>query len=554
MLPETIYHPAYKLLLLYSRNLNNQIEQKQSNAHHNASESRKKGLIGITRKVGHPTRITRIVPALSSPEAQDLYEDKSRPNALPRGLGSAALHLPCPRLPNALVCSAQSPAENVAYRYYVYGGGGKKSRGRSSTAVSEGEALSHDAEDEERAEETAGGVYEHEEGNVEGVYEHEEIADEHESAPPPRKRARTMDARAFLDVEAAESGSDEDDEEGQMDLEGGDEGDEEPSTPNLEDTLHALSIVHQNDNKWDEYIHRARRRAFEALKLSRFDDDKGDLTSVCMWRMSVRRGREEEIAALLGLRLIKDEDVISPILSIVGRRTSPGYILVETSNYNDVLSLCNGVSNIYGLPVQVPPDEVASWLRTAPYFPLSGSWVRITKANPRYKGDIAWVYDVTPHEGEVFLLYPPRFDRSVSNDQPRVKGKGHSRGRPRRGPLTFDEARRLFGETKVQHKPEFHNEGPSQQECFSVKMRNSSVVNIRYGFIYENTLAFEPTIPTDAELGEFFSVSSFTQLQFDPVCQVALNNMAGMRLQAGNCVRTVHGAGVIEGIYRDVAS
>ncbi|KAG6823911.1 hypothetical protein H0H92_008646, partial [Tricholoma furcatifolium] len=370
-----------------------------------------------------------------------------------------------------------------------------------------------------------------------------------------------MDARAFLDVEAAESDADDDDEEGQMDLEGGDfialkegdEGDEEPFTLNLEDTLRALSIVHENDNSWAEYINRARRRALEALSLSRATDKEDDLGSICMWCISVRRGREEDVAGLLGWSLIKNENETSPIRSIVGRRTSPGYILVETNNYDDVLTLCNGVSNIYGLPVQVPPDEVASWLRTAPYFPLSGSWVRITNANRLYKGDLAWVYDVTPHEGEVFLLYPPRFDRSVSNDQLCVKGKGRSRRRPPRGPLTFDEARRLFGDTKVQHEPEFHNEGPSQQECFSVKMGNSSV-NIRYGFIYENTLAFEPTTPTDTELGEFFSVLAFTQLQFDPVCQVALNNMAGMRLQAGNCVRTVHGAGTIEGIYRDVAS
>ncbi|KAG6805709.1 hypothetical protein H0H92_014292, partial [Tricholoma furcatifolium] len=52
-------------------------------------------------------------------------------------------------------------------------------------------------------------------------------------------------------------------------LEEEDEGDDEPFTPNLEDTLRALSIVHKNNNSWAEYINRARRRALEALTVSR---------------------------------------------------------------------------------------------------------------------------------------------------------------------------------------------------------------------------------------------------------------------------------------------
>ncbi|KAG6807460.1 hypothetical protein H0H92_007372, partial [Tricholoma furcatifolium] len=103
------------------------------------------------------------------------------------------------------------------------------------------------------------------------------------------------DVCAFLDVEAAESDADDDDEEGQMDLEGGDfialeegdEGDKEPFTPNLEDTLRALSIVHKNDNSWAEYVNCACRRAFEALNLLRATDKEDDLGSICMWCISV---------------------------------------------------------------------------------------------------------------------------------------------------------------------------------------------------------------------------------------------------------------------------
>ncbi|KAG6821643.1 hypothetical protein H0H92_001694, partial [Tricholoma furcatifolium] len=112
----------------------------------------------------------------------------------------------------------------------------------------------------------------------------------------------------FLDV-------DEDGEDGQLDLEGGgaslcrlparviphkcridfivpdeeddaDEADEDPSQPVLEDTLRALSIVQQNDDRWDAYVSRARRRAAEALNLSRFVEDGEDLP-LRVWRISV---------------------------------------------------------------------------------------------------------------------------------------------------------------------------------------------------------------------------------------------------------------------------
>ncbi|KAG6806896.1 hypothetical protein H0H92_009669, partial [Tricholoma furcatifolium] len=90
------------------------------------------------------------------------------------------------------------------------------------------------------------------------------------------------DARAFLDVEAAESEVDEDEQEDQ-DLEGedfiDDEGEEPPFQPILEETLAALSISHENDDQWEAYIARARRRAADALNLSRFDDNEQDSAS-----------------------------------------------------------------------------------------------------------------------------------------------------------------------------------------------------------------------------------------------------------------------------------
>ncbi|KAG6805221.1 hypothetical protein H0H92_000242 [Tricholoma furcatifolium] len=122
----------------------------------------------------------------------------------------------------------------------------------------------------------------------------------------------------FLDVEAAESDVDEDGEDGQLDLEGGDfivpdeeddadEADEDPSQPVLEDTLRALSIVQQNDDRWDAYVSRARRRAAEALNLSRFVEDGEDLP-LRVWRISVHRGREEDIAGLLYFKARENEE------------------------------------------------------------------------------------------------------------------------------------------------------------------------------------------------------------------------------------------------------
>ncbi|KAG6805536.1 hypothetical protein H0H92_015040, partial [Tricholoma furcatifolium] len=208
--------------------------------------------------------------------------------------------------------------------------------------------------------------------------------------------------------------------------------------------LEALGISHEDNTVWTEAIAHAQRRAREdsARRSGSAKGKEKDIGPPSLWRIPVRRGREEEIASLLGGRLLALEET-PPIRSIVGRCANPGYILVKTDAFDHVVRLCQGVSDILNTPVLestvVPVEAVPTCLEFQPCQPRPGTWVRLNHLNGIYAGDFAWVHSVDKRNIAT-VLYFPRVDHSRSYDQTQKKGCSRRRKRPQQALLTFAEA------------------------------------------------------------------------------------------------------------------
>ncbi|KAG6807446.1 hypothetical protein H0H92_007518 [Tricholoma furcatifolium] len=233
------------------------------------------------------------------------------------------------------------------------------------------------------------------------------------------------------------------------------------------------------------------------------------------------------------------------VRSILGRKAFPGWVIVETDTFEYARSICAGVADVLGDPSQIPIEEVWSWLNTRPYLPLPGSWVRLTD-HPPYAGDLGWVYSVTKSRTAHILLFP-RFDRTVSYDEPRPSKKARQKGRmrhdnrPAQGLLTIEEAVRLFGEKAVLRLKDFNSDGVVHREDYYQIKLGTRWCKIFYGFLLLSTLDIESTIPSDDDLSRFCSNDNFVQLGFDPDCREAFRQLAASRLQAGHRVRVVAG-------------
>ncbi|KAG6823883.1 hypothetical protein H0H92_008750, partial [Tricholoma furcatifolium] len=174
---------------------------------------------------------------------------------------------------------------------------------------------------------------------------------------------------------------------------------------------------------------------------------------------------------------------------------------------------------------------------------------------PWHLGDIAWVHSVNKHHIAT-VLYLPRVDRSRSYDQTQNKGRSRRRKRPQQALLSIAEAVRLFGNANVERLLD----EPLENNCFMFKTsKRSNSTLITYGFVSKETHDFDIATPSDTELGQFFSQDLFRQLQSDSTSQLALKNMAALRLQPGDPVRICTGeltgmTGVVHGLeLHDVA-
>ncbi|KAG6809072.1 hypothetical protein H0H92_001705, partial [Tricholoma furcatifolium] len=110
-----------------------------------------------------------------------------------------------------------------------------------------------------------------------------------------------------------------------------------------------------------------------------------------LWRVSVRRGREESLAFILYRKAILGNFQVQ---SIIGRVSCPGWVYVEATEYAHVQKLCQDVRDVHMHQIfRIPPPEAPSILREPPYVhPPKGSWVRLTH-HKVYHGDLGWVSD-----------------------------------------------------------------------------------------------------------------------------------------------------------------
>ncbi|KAG6824564.1 hypothetical protein H0H92_006449, partial [Tricholoma furcatifolium] len=176
----------------------------------------------------------------------------------------------------------------------------------------------------------------------------------------------------------------------------------------------ANSPVHDQDHWWSALVERARLQARKDKLETTTAPEPEDARS-SLWRIPVKLGREEAIASILSKKT-QPSDGWPFIRSILGRKSIPRWIIIESDELETVEKLCAGVADILGSPVQIPVEEAPSWLNLRPYLPLPGSWVRVTD-DSTYAGDIGWVSLVTDKMCTLFVL--PRFDRTYAFDQPR---------------------------------------------------------------------------------------------------------------------------------------
>ncbi|KAG6806742.1 hypothetical protein H0H92_010161, partial [Tricholoma furcatifolium] len=108
-----------------------------------------------------------------------------------------------------------------------------------------------------------------------------------------------------------------------------------------------------------------------------------------LWRVAVKRGREEALAFILYSKAMKGNFKVK---SVIGCVSCPGWIYVEAKNLIDVQELCDEVRDIHIRKIhQIPHEQSSSVLKETPFtYSKGGEWVRLTEPK-LYRGDLGWV-------------------------------------------------------------------------------------------------------------------------------------------------------------------
>ncbi|KAG6809403.1 hypothetical protein H0H92_000398 [Tricholoma furcatifolium] len=287
--------------------------------------------------------------------------------------------------------------------------------------------------------------------------------------PQPRKRVRRGkypddDPRNFLDVEAevSDASDDDEDEEGldnfindvesESDEEyrrlppaedddanslGSDWTDDEyldfsePTTASHGAVMQLMTVDEANE-AFRSYLELEERRKHtysaprpEEIPIDKIPDSIVPLLprpdfDKFLWRVSVRRGREESLAFILYQKAIMGNFQVK---SIIGRVSCPGWVYVKATEYAHVQKLCQDVRDVHMHQIfRIAPPEAPSILREPPFVhPPKGSWVRLTH-HKLYHGDLGWVSNhIRGMSIEVIVV--PRLD-------PNLKRKCRDRDEP----------------------------------------------------------------------------------------------------------------------------
>lgn len=214
----------------------------------------------------------------------------------------------------------------------------------------------------------------------------------------------------------------------------------------------------------------------------------------------------------------------SPILSVTGRASCPGFILVEAQLISDIHSLSPGIDNIYPRKATViPPEIVLDYLggQMSIWTPQAPGWVRLAKFP--YRGDLAFIDNVDSRTLCATLLVVPRIDYILPED----RAPSRSKNPP---PQAFFNA-------------------PAVHACFgeeSVEKRNSVFIFDKRIFVdgllqtnsNETTVILENTTPTSEELYWFHRSSRVPARWLD----TTLDLIRQHTIQVGNKVKVLSGA------------
>lgn len=158
----------------------------------------------------------------------------------------------------------------------------------------------------------------------------------------------------------------------------------------------------------------------------------------------------EEIATFKVLeKQLARKDAASPILSVTGRASCPGFILVETQFASDIHSLSPGIENIYPKKATtMPPESVLDCLRgqMTIWTPQAPGWVRLSSFP--YRGDLAFISRVDPRTLVADLIVVPRIDYTHPED----RKPSRPRVTPPQAFFNAPAVRALFGGEKVEKR------------------------------------------------------------------------------------------------------
>lgn len=138
---------------------------------------------------------------------------------------------------------------------------------------------------------------------------------------------------------------------------------------------------------------------------------------------SIQLGQEETLAfrimAQLSKKLLLPPDSMPTICSVLGRVSIPGSIFMEALDIKAVYNACKDlqhvrISSINDICKISAQDARLNLREQAMYTPDTPGWVRLTKKP--YKGDIAFVFDITP-SFVTTLLTVPRISTYLTNEK-----------------------------------------------------------------------------------------------------------------------------------------
>jgi transcription elongation factor SPT5 len=174
-----------------------------------------------------------------------------------------------------------------------------------------------------------------------------------------------------------------------------------------------------------------------------------------IWSVKVRPGKEREVIMAITKRL--DDAARSNRHTGVysaferGGGTMAGYLYVEADAKQDMLSVLEGISNVWmgQAQVAIPVKERPDLLRKRRRPPLEvGKFVRMLRP-PLYKGDLAKVVEVHSNGLDCTVQIVPRLNYGVTD----ANGvDGNKRKRPNFGRTTERPPQKLFNEAEAKKK------------------------------------------------------------------------------------------------------